>query len=162
MTETGGAAGNDLSAKKKGPSSGCLTIFGIVVVLLIVLSVVSSNNANREREAAAADASALAEISKQVSDTTATKVKDACVTQAKTVAANAGREIAGVQPKFYTIGSTSFSGDVEKINMLHEKIAYEVTFTYQAVHKDGTTNSTTRTCRVNDNFDFVELRPNRG
>jgi hypothetical protein len=158
VTNTGGEAAGE-QPKKKSPFSGCLTIFGIFVVLLIVLSVVSSNNANKEREAAAADSSALAEISKRVDSATESKVKAACVQQVKTVAANAAREIAGVAPKYYEITGTSFQGAVEKVDLPYKKTAYEVPFTYEATHKDGAVNSTSRTCRVNPALDFVELRP---
>lgn len=157
MTNMGEAS--QTAPKKKGPFSGCLMLFGIVVVLFIILVIVSGNNANKEREAAAADASALAEISKRVDGVTESKVRAACVQQVKTVAANAARKIAGVAPKYYEITDTSFQGAVEQVDLPYKKIAYEVPFTYEATHKDGTVNSTSRTCRVNPDFDFVELRP---
>lgn len=157
MSEIGGAADAG-QPKKKSPFSGCLTIFGIFVVLMIVLVIVSSNNANKEREQAAADASEAAELSKQVDSSTQSKVKAACIAQVTTVAQNAAREIAGVKPKVYKVTSTSFSGDVEKVSLLHEKIAYEVNFTYNTLAADGTAMTDTRTCRVSDDFDFVELR----
>lgn len=159
MSQIGGAVGKVLPAKKKGPFSGCLMIFGIFVALMIVLSIVSSNTAAKEREVASANASEAAEISKRVDAATESKVKAACVQQVKTVAANASREIAGVKPKYYTITDTSFQGTVEKIDLPYKKTAFEVGFTYEATHKDGTINSTSRTCRVNPGFDFVELRP---
>lgn len=159
MSQIGGAAGKDLPAKKKSPFSGCLMIFGVFVVLMIVLSIVSSNNAAKEREVASANASEAAEIAKRVDAATQTKVKDACVQHVNTVAKNAAREIAGVKPKYYTVTATSFQGTVEKVDLPYKKTAYEVGFTYTATHKDGTVNSTSRTCRVNPAFDFVELRP---
>lgn len=158
MSEIGGAADAE-QPKKKSPFSGCLTIFGIFVVLFIILIVVSSNNANRERAAATAAASEAAEISKRVDSATESKVKAACVQQVKAVAANAARKIAGVAPKYYEITDTSFQGAVEHVDLPYKKVAFEVSFTYEATHKDGTVSSTSRTCRVNPAFDFVELRP---
>jgi hypothetical protein len=159
MTSNGGAAGKDLPAKKKSPFAGCLTIFAIFVALMIVLSIVSSNNEGKKREAAAVEASQAAERFKQVDSATESKVKAACVQQVNAVAKNAAREIAGVKPKYYTITATSFQGTVERVDLPYKKTAYEVGFTYEATHKDGTVNSTSRTCRVNPAFDFVELRP---
>lgn len=157
MTQNGGEA-SQTAPKKKGPFSGCLMLFGIVVVLFIILIVVSSNNANKQKEAAAASASEAAEISKRIDSSTEKKVKDACVEQVTSVAQNAAREIAGVKPKVYKVTSTSFRGPVEKVHLLHEDYAYEVNFTYNTVAADGTKMTDTRTCRVNDTFDFVELR----
>lgn len=160
MTNMGEAS--QTAPKKKGPLSGCLVWLGIGVVLIIGLVVSSNMNANREKEAAAvasSEAAVAAEEFKRVDSATATKVKDACVQQVKTVAANAAREIAGVKPKFYSITATSFQGDVEQVSLLRNKSAYEVEFTYTATHRDGTVNTTTRTCRVTPDFDFVELRP---
>jgi hypothetical protein len=158
MSQIGGEAGKDLPAKKKSPFSGCLMIFGVFVVLMIVLVIVSNNTANKEREVASANASEAAEIFKRIDAATESKVKDACVAQVTTVAQNAAREIAGVKPKVYKVTSTSFSGPVEKVSLLHEKFAYEVNFTYNTLAADGTKMTDTRTCRVNDRFDFVELR----
>ncbi|SDT42556.1 hypothetical protein SAMN04489743_2859 [Pseudarthrobacter equi] len=119
-------------------------------------------NANREKEAASvasSEAAVAAEEFKRVDTSTATKVKEACVKQVKTVAANAARKIAGVAPKYYEITATSFRGDVEQVALLRNKSAYEVDFTYTATHKDGTVNTTNQTCRVSTDFGFVEMRP---
>ena len=89
------------------------------------------------------------------------KVKQACIDQVNTVAKNAARKIADVPPKFYKVTSTSFSGDVEEVELPRKKIVYEVEFTYVTTHDAGEVLTTTQICRVNEALDFVDLRNSR-
>ncbi|WP_045729794.1 hypothetical protein [Pseudarthrobacter chlorophenolicus] len=156
MSQIGGEAAG-AQPKKKSPFSGCGILALVVIGLFIVLLVVSCNNTKEEAAEFTESVSTFAP-NPVITGAMATKVKDACVQQVETVAKNAAREIAGVKPKFYTIKSTSFGGDIEEVALLHEEIAYEVPFTYVTKHDDGSEQTTTRTCRVSDDFAFVELR----
>lgn len=156
MTTNGGEAAG-VQPKKKSGCGGCAGIALTLVLLYIVLIIVSCNNAKDDAAEKAASQPTFTGPP-VITGTLATKVKNACIAQVTSVAQNAAREIAGVKPKVYSVKSTSFSGPVEEISLLHEDIAYEVNFTYVTLAADGTEMSDTRTCRVNDSFDFVELR----
>lgn len=144
MTNMGEAS--QTAPKKKGPFSGCLTIFGIFVVLIIVLVVVSNVKANDAADAKAS-ASASPEAVVRVDSATVNKVKDACEAQLRAVAANSGRKIANVEPKPYEVVSVTFTGDVEEVALPYKEIAWEVPLTVVNKFPNGTTNTNTETCR---------------
>lgn len=76
----------------------------------------------------------------------------------KLVAKNAAREIANVPPRHYEITYTEFLGQVEKVELPYDRIAYGVPMTWESMHENDEVLTTTEGCRWYELQDRIEMR----